>query len=99
MGQIYQQIKTIYSRPRFHEREVFPSHREVVMIQNNGKNRSDNADDHHYHCDHNDDHRHFDRNDDHRHCDHNNDHRHCDHNDDHHYCDHNDDHDHADYHH
>ena len=26
-------------RPRFHEREVFPSHREVVMIQNNGKNR------------------------------------------------------------
>ena len=45
MGQIYQQIKTIYSRPRFHEREVFPSHREVVMIQNNGKNRFSNADD------------------------------------------------------
>ena len=35
-----------YSRPRFHEREVFPSHREVVMIQNNGKNRSSDADDH-----------------------------------------------------
>ena len=38
--------KTKYSRPRFHEREVFPSHREVVMIQNNGKNRSSDADDH-----------------------------------------------------
>jgi len=25
-------------RPRFHEREVFPSHSEVVMIQNNGNN-------------------------------------------------------------
>ena len=36
---------TIYLRPRFHEREVFPSHREVVMIQNNGKNRFSNADD------------------------------------------------------
>ena len=69
------------------------------MIQNNGKNRSDNADDHHYHCDHNDDHRHFDHNDDHRHCDHNNDHRHCDHNDDHRRCDHNDSRDPADYHH
>ena len=36
----------------------------VVLIQNNGKNRSYNADDHHFvlfcHCDHNDDRDHAD---------------------------------------